>query len=144
MRREEKYTFDQLPIMLLATFALILFLTTPGNASSTAQIQTNSLSATAGAISGKVIAVNQTISAIEPSTTTDVTLEWDPNQEDSVTGYLLYYGNATGKYLPPIDVGLVTSYTIPALNTKQKWFFAVKAYDAENNQSDYSNEVSKE
>ena len=144
MKKRDKHKLFRLPILLLATFALILFSINPGSASTAAQVQTGSLSATAGASSGATVIVDQTISGIEPPTTANVTMEWDPNQEDSVTGYLLYYGNASGKYLPPVDVGLVTTHTIHDLSTKQKWFFAVKAYDAEGNQSDYSNEVSKE
>ncbi len=132
----------RLPLLLIVVLVWILFPISPGYAS-VAQVQTDYLSATAGASSGAAITVDQTISRIKPSTSTDVTLEWDPNSEDSVTGYLFYYGNASGKYLPPIDVGLNTSYTISDLSTKRKWYFAVKAYDAEGNQSEYSNEVLK-
>jgi hypothetical protein len=100
--------------------------------------------ATAGASSGATIMVDQSVTGGKPNVTEAVTLEWDPNPEKSVTGYKLYYGNASGKYLPPIDVGPVTTYTVNNLNLKKKWFFAVKAYDADGNQSDYSNEVVKE
>ncbi|MEA3332156.1 MAG: hypothetical protein U9Q58_00975, partial [Pseudomonadota bacterium] len=146
MKNRDKYKLTR-PIylhLLFAIFALILFSTSSVNANNAVQIQTDSLSATAGATSGGTVMVDQIISGAEPAATADVTMEWDPNQEDSVTGYLLYYGNASGKYLPPIDVGLITTYTIHDLNTKQKWFFAVKAYDAEGNRSDYSNEVTKD
>ena len=133
----------RLPLLLVVVLAWILFPINPGNAS-VAQVQTDYLSATAGASSEATITVGQTISGIEPATVTNITLEWDPNLEDSATGYLLYYGNASGKYLSPIDVGLNTNHTIPDLSTKQQWFFAVKAYDAEGNQSDYSSEVIKD
>ncbi len=99
---------------------------------------------TAGATGGATINVDQTVTGGEPSTKEDITLEWDPSPDESVTGYLLYYGNASGKYLPPIDVGNVTTYTIKDLNVKQNWFFAVKAYDDASHSSDYSNEVVKE
>lgn len=113
-------------------------------ASSGAHAQNEFNTDTAGATGGATINVDQTVTGGEPSTNENVTLEWDPSPEESVAGYLLYYGNATGKYLPPIDVGKVTSYTINNLNIKKEWFFSVKAYDGETNQSDYSNEVVKE
>ena len=136
------------PLRLLLLLAAVitgpLFTTSPACASTAAQSQTDYLSATAGVTSGATIMVDQTISGIETPSTADVTMEWDPNQEETVTGYLLYYGNASGKYLPAIDVGLNTTYTITALGVKQTWYFAIKAYDAQGNQSDYSNEVIKE
>ena len=125
MKKRVKLT--RLPFLLFATFVWVLFSTTPGSTSTTAQVQADQLSATAGATSGATIMVDQQISGGEPTATADVTMERDPNQEDAVTGYLLYYGNASGKYLPPIDVGLMTNHTINDLSTKQKWFFAVKA-----------------
>ena len=143
MNNKYKFKTLQLPLMLVTVLTWILFSTSPSCAS-TAQTQTNYLSAAAGISSETTIMVDQNISGVEPTPTADVTLEWDPNQEDTVTGYLLYYGNASGKYLTPIDVGLKTNHTFNDLNTKQKWFFAVKAYDANSNQSGYSNEVSKE
>jgi len=132
-------------LILLITITLGTILSTKhAYANNGAQSQTDYLSATAGVASGTTITVDQNISGVTLPAVANVTLEWDPNQEDSVTGYLLFYGNASGKYLPPIDVGLNTSYTIENLSTKKKWFFAVKAYDAQKNQSDYSNEVFKE
>lgn len=144
MKQLSKIQPLQLMLILAGIIIWPLITTSTTYANSAAQSQTEYLSATAGVTSGATIMVEQSITGIESPATTDVTLEWDPNQEDSVTGYLLYYGNASGKYLPPIDVGLNTSYTIPNLGTKQTWYFAVKAYDAEGNQSDYSNEVVKE
>ncbi len=131
-------------LLLTAIATGAIFLPKSAYANTTAQIQTDVLSATAGVTSGATIMVDQNITGDDTPATENVTMEWDPNQEDSVTGYLLYYGNASGKYLPPIDVGLNTNYTIENLSTKQKWFFAVKAYDTQGNQSGYSNEVFKE
>ncbi|MCK5681782.1 FG-GAP repeat protein [bacterium] len=130
--------------VLIAVLILSAYTVDPSFANSAAQAQNEFNTATAGASSGATITVDQNITGGEPYTTNNVTLEWDPSQEESVTGYLLYYGNASSKYLPPIDVGLNTNYTINDLNTKQMWFFAVKAYDGEGNQSDYSNEVFKD
>ena len=124
----------RLPLLLIVVLVWILFPISPSDAAR--KVKTDDLSATA--------TVDQTVSGIEPSTVADVTMEWEPNPEDSVAGYLLYYGNASRKYLPPIDVGLNTNHTVPDLNTEQQWFFAVKAYDTEGNRSDYSNEVIKD
>ncbi len=73
----------------------------------------------------------------------DVTLEWEPSPDARVAGYLVYYGNASGKYLEPIDVGLETSCTVPGLDDRQNWYFSVKAYDDKGKTSDYSNEVAR-
>jgi hypothetical protein len=72
-----------------------------------------------------------------------VTLEWDPSPDSRVAGYLLYYGNASGKYLQPVDVGLETTYTVSGLDDDRAWYFSVKAYDGQGTESDYSNEVVK-
>ena len=43
------------------------------------------------------------------------TLAWDPNTEPELAGYKVYYGTAAGTYGTPIDVGNVTTYTVPGL-----------------------------
>ncbi|MBN2808139.1 MAG: VCBS repeat-containing protein [Deltaproteobacteria bacterium] len=123
----------------------LLFVCSPAVASNVAQSQSAYTSSTAGVVTGGgTIKVDKMISDIKSSTTTEITLEWDPSPQNEITGYLLFYGNASGKYLSPVDVGLATSYSLPALSEKKTWYFAVKAYDAQGNQSDYSNEVVKE
>jgi hypothetical protein len=71
----------------------------------------------------------------------DVKLAWDHSVTPTVTGYKVYYGNATGTYGTPITIGYVTTYTVTGL-PPGTYFFAVTAFDAEGNESGFSNEVS--
>ncbi|RLB74276.1 MAG: hypothetical protein DRH03_01590 [Deltaproteobacteria bacterium] len=143
MTRQPREFATKLLIFIMSVTLITFTLYSTAAASSGAHAQNDFNSETAGATGGATINVDQTVTGGEPSANEDVTLEWDPSQEESVTGYRLYYGNASGKYLPPIDVGNVTTYTIKDLNVKQNWFFAVKAYDEESHSSNYSNEVVK-
>jgi hypothetical protein len=71
----------------------------------------------------------------------DVNLAWDHSITPTVTGYKIYYGSASGIYGTPITIGYVTAYTVPSLGPG-KYYFAVTAFDAQGNESVYSNEVS--
>jgi hypothetical protein len=72
----------------------------------------------------------------------DVTLAWDANTETDLKGYKVYYGSASGSYSETIDVGNVTTYTVPNLEVGI-YFFAVTAYNASGLESGFSNEVFK-
>ena len=65
-------------------------------------------------------------------------LAWDPSADAS--GYKIYYGKASRAYTDPIDVGSETSY--PLELPVGKWYIALTAYDASDNESDFSDEVS--
>ena len=67
-----------------------------------------------------------------------VTFEWDPNIETDLAGYRLYWGIGSGEYTQSIDVGNVTTYT---LNLNESSYIVATAYDTDNNESEYSNEV---
>jgi len=56
-------------------------------------------------------------------------LEWDPNPESDIAGYVLYYGTSTGNYTSYVDVGKTTTWTGNALSDGQRYFFAVLAYN---------------
>jgi hypothetical protein len=71
--------------------------------------------------------------------TATVTLEWDPSESD-ITGYKLYDGTATGDYNQVTDVGNVTTYQVSGLEDGVI-YFAVTAYDTEETESNYSNEI---
>ena len=71
----------------------------------------------------------------------DVTLQWDANTEPDLKGYKVYYGVATRNYEYSIDVGNVTTYLLTGLTEGQTYYIAVTAYDSDNNESGYSNEV---
>ena len=76
------------------------------------------------------------------------TLAWDAVSHPSLSGYRVYFGTASGTYLQPpgqgINVGNVTSFTVPGLSSGIRYFFAVTAFDTSNNESTYSNEVFKD
>lgn len=70
-----------------------------------------------------------------------VTLSWDPNTENDLNGYKIYYGTASRNYDNIIDVGSVTSYRVRNLETGRRYFLAVTAYDFSGNESEFSEEV---
>lgn len=70
-----------------------------------------------------------------------VTLTWDPNLEQDLAGYRVYYGSSSGVYTNFVEVGAVNLGTIPNLKDGAVYFFAVTAYNSEGLESDYSNEV---
>jgi PKD repeat protein len=73
-----------------------------------------------------------------------VNLAWDASQSANVAGYVVSYGQSSGKYTSHIDIGNKTSLTVCGLQEGQKYYFAVKAYDpARITESNYANEVSK-
>jgi hypothetical protein len=75
-----------------------------------------------------------------------IRLSWNANSEGDLAGYKLYVGRATETYTAtgsPIDVGNVTSYPMTISDTGD-WFFAVTAYDEEDNESEFSAEVEEE
>ncbi len=71
-----------------------------------------------------------------------LTLAWDPNTEQDLAGYRIYYGTASREYVDSIDVGNVTTYRLDDLLEDVTYFLAVTAHDNSGNESDFSNEVS--
>jgi len=70
-----------------------------------------------------------------------VTLGWDPNTEEDLAGYKVYYGVSSKDYDYTIDVGGQTEHTVTDLEEGVTYYFAATAYDLSGNESDYSNEV---
>lgn len=70
-----------------------------------------------------------------------VTLEWDANSEDDLAGYKLFWGLIPGNYMRSVDVGNVTRFTLAPMDNNTKYYFAAKAYDKSDNESDFSSEV---
>jgi hypothetical protein len=63
-----------------------------------------------------------------------VNLTWDRNasrsDEPMVSGYRVYYGTATNSYNQSLDVGNVTSFTVPSvLQDGTTYYFRVKSYN---------------
>jgi hypothetical protein len=70
-----------------------------------------------------------------------IKLAWDPSTDADLAGYKVYYGGASRTYGPPIDVGKVTTCTVPGLRQGMTYYFAVTAYNSSHNESGYSNEA---
>ncbi|UFS69351.1 fibronectin type III domain-containing protein [Geomonas sp. RF6] len=81
--------------------------------------------------------------ACAPSHAAQTTIAWDAAASGAVAGYKVYYGTSSGSYSRSIDVGNVTSCTIPSLTDGQTYYFNVTSYDASGRQSGYANEISK-
>ena len=73
--------------------------------------------------------------------TAEVTLGWDANQEADLDGYKVHYGTTSKSYSHSVDVGDMTSCAISGLQAGVIYYFAASAYDSQNNESDYSQEV---
>jgi hypothetical protein len=69
-------------------------------------------------------------------------LDWNPGDSPVVTGYFIYYGTNSGSYPNKIDAGNVTSFTLTNLAAGVTYYFTATAYDANGNESVYSNETS--
>jgi fibronectin type 3 domain-containing protein len=74
----------------------------------------------------------------EPGT---INLTWDPNKDPDLAGYKIYYGTASKRYGPGIDVGKVTTYSLTGLVTGEKYYISVTAYNTKGRESAPSNEV---
>jgi hypothetical protein len=78
-----------------------------------------------------------------------LTIAWDLNKEDKSTGFRVFYGLAPRKYKECVDIGKssesspgVMKRTLTGLDPGKKYYIAVIAYDKNNNESDFSSEVS--
>jgi hypothetical protein len=82
-----------------------------------------------------------------PSATGTATLAWSESSAAGVARYRVYYGVASGSYLQTkgsgLDAGRVAMHVVNGLDTGQRYFFAVTAFDAQGNESDFSAEASK-
>lgn len=74
------------------------------------------------------------------------TLQWGVSSDSRVTGYRVYYGTSSRSYQPKgsgANAASSTSYVVGNLTVGATYYFAVTAYDASGNESDFSAEVSK-
>jgi len=71
-----------------------------------------------------------------------VLIQWLPNTETDLQGYIVHYGTASRFYSYTSDVGLATSHSVENLQPGREYFFAVTAYDTAGNASYFSDEVS--
>jgi hypothetical protein len=71
-----------------------------------------------------------------------ITLAWNANQEQAVTGYVVLVGSASGRTDQEFNVGKVTSWAFGNAVNGTTYFFRVQAYTAQGVRSVPSNEVS--
>ncbi|WP_193210607.1 immunoglobulin domain-containing protein [Luteolibacter marinus] len=69
-------------------------------------------------------------------------LEWNVNPEPDVTGYKFYYGESSGAYTVVQDAGNSPLMVLTNLESERTYFFAVTAYNAAGQESQFSEEVS--
>jgi hypothetical protein len=85
--------------------------------------------------------------AAPPASSTTARLAWDPVAAP-IAGYHIYYGKAPGVYLQPLTQGLnagtATTYAVAGLQGATRYYFAVTAFYALGNESDYSIEAFKD
>src|SRR6185437_9011938 len=66
-----------------------------------------------------------------------VSVQWTPNSDPSVIGYNVYYGGASRVYTNMLVAGN-TNATVSGLVAGKTYFFAVTAFDAFGDESDFS------
>lgn len=73
----------------------------------------------------------------------EVTVAWDPNTEADLAGYKIHIGTETGVYTEVRDMGLPdpTEYVVTGLTQGETYYMAATAYDANSNNSGFSNEI---
>ena len=70
---------------------------------------------------------------------TYITLQWDPNSENDIAGYNVYWGRTSGAYIKILTV-MQPSARVGVRGTNII-YFAVTAVDNSGLESDFSNEV---
>ena len=80
-----------------------------------------------------------------------VTLEWeapairaDGSALNDLAGFRVYYGTTPGSYSNTIDIGVLNICVIDGLTAGDTYFFAVTSYDSLGNESEPSNEISRD
>jgi hypothetical protein len=70
-----------------------------------------------------------------------VPLAWDASSDTNVTGYVIHYGTQSGVYTNHLNVGNVTNASITLPADGGRYYISATSYDADGNQSDFSNET---
>ena len=72
-------------------------------------------------------------------------LSWDASTGTNIAGYKIYLATASGAYGTPMGTTSmdITTYTVTGLTTGTTYFFVVTAFDMDDIESTFSNEVSK-
>ena len=75
------------------------------------------------------------------STPGDTTIGLSWTASEGAAGYYLYYGQSSGSYNSPIDIGNNTSYQLTGLSNNTTYYIALTTYDNQNNESTHSYEL---
>ena len=86
---------------------------------------------------------------ITPANAYDLTIAWDPNNEENLAGYVLYVDDGFSEILyeyvdayPLEDLDPeYPSVIVTDLRDDLAYYFVVTAYDSDGNESDYSDEI---
>jgi hypothetical protein len=71
-----------------------------------------------------------------------VMLSWQPSSDPNAVGYRIYYGTSSHNYSDTNSVGKLTSVTIDGLTNGVTYYFAATTFNAQNQESGFSNEAS--
>jgi hypothetical protein len=86
-------------------------------------------------------AFSTTVPARSLTPTGSVTLAWNASTNSRVTGYNVYYGQASGQYTSSVDAGSNLTATVTGLTPGITYYFAAQAYNANGDESPFSSEV---
>jgi PKD repeat protein len=70
-----------------------------------------------------------------------INVSWDENSETDIAGYKMHYGTTSGNYDYSVDVGNTTSCSISGLTEGTTYYLAATAYNTNNVESSYSEEL---
>jgi hypothetical protein len=83
-------------------------------------------------------------------TSGEATLNWNPQEDESIKGYRIYYGDKPREgdcppagYAEKIDVGNKTNYKIKNLPDGKTYYFSVTSYNQSGKESCFSEEMTK-
>lgn len=120
------FTFENQP---MKPFALILFWSC---------VSVSAVTLTIGHLTATISRVE-----IVSHSTSSVTLAWDaPTDASQVAGYKVYWGTNSRTYSFTNDAGTNFTTTISNLTSGMTYYFAVTDYDANEVESDWSDEMS--
>jgi len=71
-----------------------------------------------------------------------LTLTWDPSQDSSVAGYMVFVGTESGKYSTTVDIGNQLQFVFRDAQPGSTYYFAVAAYRSDGVMGPRSAEVS--
>jgi hypothetical protein len=78
---------------------------------------------------------------LQAANASQVMLGWVQSAGPDIAGYKVHYGTYSGIYEFTVDVGNYTECSISGLVEGTTYYFAATAYNTQNMESDYSNEV---